>query len=343
MKKNSIIPVLILLISIFQINNLQAQDDLFSYMEEHLSSNEKDQIDRAKSYISKGDKLSSQISKEENSISKHRGKKKYEKKSVDAKKLRIKQALFYEKGLTVVYDVYGEKVASCVFYYDDDEAKVQKLQQDATDDFNSGKRKLKTYNGVSEKALKKKHKHSTIKSNLETSLSFKKSAIRSLISGYKIFVAQEEKKEKENAENEAWNNAISDDSIEAYRTYLSDYSNGKHASEARNRIAELEEAVRKKQAEDERLRSLENLKFHIQIAASRKQLSKYKIRRIYRGKESISMKNYDNWYKYSIGTYETYEAAHAFLDTLKITGAFVVAYLNGSKIHIVEAIRKKSK
>jgi len=341
MKKLSIIPLLIFLLSVFQINNVYAQDDIYTFMEEHLTSSEKDQIDRAKSYIEKGDRLNSQISQAERKIKKHKGKKKYEKKSVDAKTLRIKQALFYEKGLVGIYSVYGEKVATCVFLYDNDEKRVNDMQEEASDDFNSGKSKLKAYKKVSKKDLKKKVKHARLVSDLETSYSLKNSGIKKLIEAYGVYLEQETKRQLEEEEKRVWDNASSENSILAYNNYLSEYPSGKYASEARNNISDLEELAKKTKEDEERMRSMANIKFHVQLAASKKPLSKWKIKRFYKGSKQVVMKHYDVWYKYSIGEFNSYEEAHAFKKTIKVKGAFVVAYQNDRKINdINDAIKK---
>ena len=204
MKKLSIISLLILFISVLQLSVIKAQtdDDLFSFMEEHLTSDEKSQIKKAKSNIEKGDKISSQIKKGESKIKKYSKKaKKYEKKSVDIKILRIKQALYHEKGLTAIYNVYGEKVGESVFLYDDDETRVNNIQEEASDDMASGKKKLKPYKSVKEKDLKKKIKYSKLKSDLNTSFNLKTSSISKLIEAYAIYLEQETKRQLEEEEN----------------------------------------------------------------------------------------------------------------------------------------------
>ena len=131
MKKLSIFTILFLSAFLFQTGLIYAQsgDDVFSFMEEYLTGDEASQIDRAKSSISKADKLSSSIRTEDKKIEKYlkKKKKKAEKKSVDVKILRIKQALYYDKGYSLVYNVYNEKIGESTFLYGDDEARVNNL------------------------------------------------------------------------------------------------------------------------------------------------------------------------------------------------------------------------
>ena len=240
----------------------------------------------------------------------------------------------------MVYDVYGEKVAASVFLYDDDETRVNNMQQDASDDYNSGKRKLKPYKKVSKKDLKKSIKHSKLTSDLSTSFDLKMASINKLIEGYAVYLEQEIKRQLEEEEKRVWQNSLSENSIVAFQNYLSEYPSGKHVSEAINNISSLEETARKTKENEERMRSMANLKFHVQLAASKKPLSKWKIKRFYKGSKKIVTKHYDVWYKYSIGEFKTYEEAKAFIKTIKVRGAFVVAYQNDKKIDIQDAIRK---
>jgi hypothetical protein len=47
--------------------------------------------------------------------------------------------------------------------------------------------------------------------------------------------------------------------------------------------------------------------------------------------------NEDNWYKYAIGEFPTYADAKRLKDNLNVPGAFVIAYLNGKRIKILQS------
>lgn len=332
-----------LFLFVFQPSSLIAQiddDDLFSFMNDHLTANEKDQIAKAKTNIEKGDKLSSQISEEESKISKYaKKKKKYEKKSVDVKFLRIKQALYYEKGFGVVYNVYGEKLGECVFLYEDDEARVNDLQEEASNDMTSAKKKIKPYQTIKESDLKKSVVFSKLKSDLKSSLDLNISSVKKLIEAYAIYLEQENKKQLEEEEKRVWDNALSENSIVSFQNYLDEYPSGVYASEARQKMSDLEIFEKQRLADAERERSMAgSLNFHVQIAASKKPIPEWKIKMYYKGPKEIVTKHYDIWYKYSIGDFKTYEEAKSFVKKIKVRGAFVVAYKNDKKIDIKEAI-----
>ena len=69
MKKLSILIILFLSTFVFKTELIYAQsDDVFSFMEEYLTADEANQIDRAKSSIAKADKMNSSIRTEDKKV-----------------------------------------------------------------------------------------------------------------------------------------------------------------------------------------------------------------------------------------------------------------------------------
>jgi hypothetical protein len=78
--------------------------------------------------------------------------------------------------------------------------------------------------------------------------------------------------------------------------------------------------------------------YQVQIAACRSQLSKSYLNAIYKGPE-IPIETFENnWYKYSVGSFLSYRSAKKFRDNCSVNGAFVVAFCNGRKININDAL-----
>lgn len=341
MKKLTIITFLLFL-GFTYTPEIFAQEDLTAFMEEHLTDSEKDQVGRATDNIAKAEKMDAQIREQDSEVQKYfsKKKKKGEKKSVEVKTLRIKQALYYEKGYALLYNVYSQKVGECVFVYEDDEAKVRALLEDAATDNEGAKRKMKDYKQVSPKDLKKDIEYAKLKSDLQGAMNLYTSGIKKLIEAYSIYLDQETKKQLEEEENRVWQNALSDNTIYSFQNYLNDFPNGKYASEARSQIADLEEQERRKA--EEQSRSLSgSLVFQVQIAASKVALPKHKIAKFYKATEEVTMKNYDGWFKYAVGNFKKYEDAKKFVKATRVKGAFVVAYLNGEKLDIKQAIQNQ--
>ncbi len=318
---------------------LKAQStDLFAYMEEHLTSEETSAIDRAKSSLKKGDMLESKIKAEDRKNSKYfkkKKKKKAEKKSYEAKKLRIQQAIYYEKAYLAIYNTYLDKVNACSFYYPDDKSKVEQLLSDADQNVSAYGSEISFYKRKNKKELKKTVAYLKLKNSLKSALDGYVSSINNLITAYSIYIDQDKKKKAEEEENRAWENAESDNTINSYRSYLNAYSDGLHSDEARRRIRKLE-----KIQEEASRKITGNLIYRVQIAASRTPLPKWKLARIYRKTGAITKKHYNDWYKYSIGAFQKYEQAKDFLsNSVKVPGAFVVAYVDGEKIDIQAAIK----
>jgi hypothetical protein len=79
--------------------------------------------------------------------------------------------------------------------------------------------------------------------------------------------------------------------------------------------------------------------FRIQVAASRVPLNMGQLRRIYSGDYPIEMIKEEGWYKYQFMGVRLYSDAVQLLQHVNTAGAFIVAYDNGIKINLAEAVR----
>jgi hypothetical protein len=84
---------------------------------------------------------------------------------------------------------------------------------------------------------------------------------------------------------------------------------------------------------------LKEIIFKVQIAAHTLPLSNEYLKSLYNGDLRIDMIFEDEWYKYSIGRYLSFDEADATCRECNIKKAFVVAYEAGKHISIQEALR----
>lgn len=82
----------------------------------------------------------------------------------------------------------------------------------------------------------------------------------------------------------------------------------------------------------------EEIIFKVQIAAHTVPITEEYLRMVYKGTIPIDMIYEDEWYKYSIGRYKTYEEAFATLQTSNVRKAFIVAYQGGKKVVLNQAV-----
>ena len=82
--------------------------------------------------------------------------------------------------------------------------------------------------------------------------------------------------------------------------------------------------------------------YKVQIAANNSPLSQHHLKKIYDGNKKVQMVSEDDWYKYSIGDFNSYAEAEEFKRSLKITDAFVVAYTENKKVDLL-ALNKDNK
>jgi hypothetical protein len=83
---------------------------------------------------------------------------------------------------------------------------------------------------------------------------------------------------------------------------------------------------------------MEEIIFKVQIAAHTVPLTEEYLRTIYKGGMPIDMIYEDEWYKYSIGRFTSFDEATKVLEGCKVRKAFIVAYQGGKKLTIKEAI-----
>jgi hypothetical protein len=83
-----------------------------------------------------------------------------------------------------------------------------------------------------------------------------------------------------------------------------------------------------------------NFVYKVQIAASRALINNLQLKNIYNGDEEITETYEDNWYKYTIGAFQTYREACLLRDRVKtkVKKAFVIAYINKKRIDSLENI-----
>jgi hypothetical protein len=84
---------------------------------------------------------------------------------------------------------------------------------------------------------------------------------------------------------------------------------------------------------------LREIIFKVQIAAHTMPITDEYLHTLYRGELKIDMIFEDDWYKYSIGRYRSFDEAEATLRGCNIKKAFVVAYQEGKKITTQEALQ----
>jgi hypothetical protein len=84
--------------------------------------------------------------------------------------------------------------------------------------------------------------------------------------------------------------------------------------------------------------NLKEVIFKVQIAAHTMPLSQEYLNLFYKGNIPIDLIFEEDWYKYSIGIYKTFDEAESVRREINIKKAFVVAYCEGKKINTQEAI-----
>lgn len=80
-----------------------------------------------------------------------------------------------------------------------------------------------------------------------------------------------------------------------------------------------------------------DLVFKVQIAADRVKLSLNKLNSIYKGQKEILMFEKDDWFKYCVGNFDTFNEANACREKCGVPDAFVIAFQGGVWIDVLRA------
>jgi hypothetical protein len=76
--------------------------------------------------------------------------------------------------------------------------------------------------------------------------------------------------------------------------------------------------------------------YQVQIAAHTQPLTQDYLKNIYIGAIRINEIHEDEWYKYTLGRYKTFDEAAKLLRSINVPKAFVVAYKNGKRVRLKE-------
>jgi len=89
----------------------------------------------------------------------------------------------------------------------------------------------------------------------------------------------------------------------------------------------------------------DNLEYKVQILSSTKPLDKDSLKKEYSVKEKVNEENFNGLYKYTVGSFKTYESARDYKNKLDFQKyiPFVIAYNRGARITVGEAMQLASK
>jgi hypothetical protein len=98
-------------------------------------------------------------------------------------------------------------------------------------------------------------------------------------------------------------------------------------------------------ANDNKTEKSQNIKFKIQIRAEKNnRIPAQRLASKYHISEQITEDHYDEWYRYSVGSFSTYDEAKEYRDKVRkeynIKDAFVVAYLNGTRLNSLSELNQ---
>lgn len=322
----------------------QEETDMFDILTTDpvsISESQNTALTKLQEDISKGEKMVSQAESQDKANAKlldssKKGKqKKGEKKSAPAKDLRIKATKLYEKSFEQLVDIYKNVINDVTFTYPSDKSSAEAYMEEAEKALSDGSAKFKTYSKMTTKTLETTA-YKKLKSDLAAAKEKFQEAGNDCYKALKLYVDQADKKNKEDAADQAfWNSTVQANTIDAYNRYISKFPNGKYVSEARRRIANLQNMAKVQRVTSDN--PDEGLAYRVQICADKKPWSKKKLTRLYKGDLTIDERQVDGYYKYWIGCYRSYDEAQSAMQSMNLRESFIVCFKEGVQIHVTEA------
>lgn len=331
---------MILSVALIFTGKMNGQTVTYTDAESLFSDEQKKVLDKAETFIKKGDKLI----KDANAIDaknekKKKKEKKYEKKTWEAKKFRIDAEKNYLKAYQDAITVYSEIVASSDYFDAADERKAHSLNDAAQEALTESESKMSNYDKMAgDDGALKKLSSSSLNTAINSARNLKEDALEKEKEALDIILSQGLKREAVLKDQEAWETAQEINTIASYQNYVDEFPRGKYVSDARQMIQRLQDEEKKRKEFEEG-----NYIFMVQIAASKVALSQGKLASIYKNTKDIQKVKAEGYFKYRVGNFKNYAEAANFRDQLWKKGvpdAFVVVFdKSGNQIEVLENMK----
>ncbi|MFC2086881.1 SPOR domain-containing protein [Bacteroidota bacterium] len=229
----------------FYTLNLKAQIEVSELTEgitDFLEASDFTSIQSAESKINEANQMIEDLAEEDERLEKYfkKSEKKGEKKSVDAKWYRIDAARIYLEGLKTIYRTLDDRLKEAEFEFSEDQARVESLRRQADENFTKANTDLTPYLGLDKKGDLKKIQYYFLIDELKSITQIQIDGIERIKEGFFIVGQQAEKKERLIADNNAWETALNENTIEAFQGYVDNFPTGRHTDEALSKIADIE-------------------------------------------------------------------------------------------------------
>ena len=340
---------ILLMISFLSLSFIVTAQEADIYLNRGFSSEDRTLISKAKRDIQRADRMMQYAQKSYNQYkellesSKKSKRKKGEKKTLSGKKYLQQAAIYYDKGYQQLFEVYYNYVGNLKFDFPENQTKAMDLRTQAESEFNQGQRLLRSVRNYQEKELRRNVEFKKFMETVNSGIEKELGAVKKLVEAINLYNQEAQQREiLKQQEEQAWQNAVLQNTIEAYQSYLNRFPEGSHVTEARSKIDELKKA--KEQDSTQTLLTGNNnpdLIYRIQVCASPKPVSANFIRAKYYTQYGLDGRpvytaRVDGYYKYYVGHYTTYEQAKAEKQKIKAkmksSNPFVVGFYKGQPL-----------
>jgi hypothetical protein len=341
--------VIVTLLSLFGLRATSQTVFLYQGVEDQLSSEQLGEISTAQGFVEKAEASIKKAEGIEASYAdKKKKEKKYEKKIWEAKKFRIDAEVKYSRGFSGATTVYSAFINEANFYLDSDKEEAKRLDSEAIELMGTADNQLSKLKKVAgEKKALEKMSSSKLGSELASSHKLIEDALEKQFKAMELYLKQADKKKYDEKDRQAWDEAQSINTVEAYEEYVTNFSRGKNAAKAREKIEELRKEPEVVVDSSDQVNpevAVAGITFKVQIAASKIPLSHAKLSALYSQTDQIERQRVGGQYKYRVGNFKSYGEAAKKRDQMRVSGApdaFIVAFdKKNTQIPVTDAMKK---
>ncbi len=297
-------------------SNVNSQDLFYPGIMHTLNSEQDTKLDDAVKLLQKAsgnENNANAIDRKYARFEKKSNKKDWNKKTWEAKQQRILAEMNYQKAYRMIFDLYSEILTNGTYATTYDKTEAISLNDDASKKFEEADTYLAPFVNNSKEQLEVAD-YEGIKNNLNEIHHLHVNGINNQISALKIFINSRMKIIQKEEDDLVLQETDKD-----------------HEPYARTNTRNVDVV------ED----TNQGLVFKVQIAASKVDLSEWLINQKAPNAGKIETLYIDNWNKYMVGEFNSYQEAAKYKNSLRSTApdAFIVVFKSGNQIQVTNAMK----
>jgi len=368
--KIKVIFICLLIVNFTSIIN--AQEIFYPEIEPLLNIKQKSELEKAINILLKArgnENNANDIERKYVKLKKKGNEDSWRSKTWEAKQQRVMAEKNYKLAYKTISDVYSDLITKAEYENSTYKSEALSLNKQALKKFEDANSILSQYSEPTQDFFEQAD-NKQIDSTLRKSHSLKLNGIGLQIAALEIFIEKGKQASIGKNDDIAWEKAKKANKISSYYEYLNNNPRGKHMADANENITLIEKqssgndiaetdnhknpknttnntnnidtsSVNQNNKISNNRLAKGNLRFKVQVAASKEALSGWILKAKAPGVKDIVTIKKEGWFKYLSGDFNSYNQAAKYRDELRshAPDAFIVVFSNGNQIPVTEEMK----